>query len=425
MFQKNIVFLFLMIGLSVSAQQVLRGKVFSAIDHKPLAKASVFINSTSRSTYTNDEGEFAITSFLYPCQLVVSHINYKREVVELLQSSDSIIVELEKSEIRLDTLEVKLNEQNTSLKGSVKKLRNRRNENFNEFVKLFLGSDKWGKAAVIKNDPQLRFWHQIDTVYRSPDKSDTILLSLKKTLGNGYCWSKDSTQIIQYAEYLYANTLSGITMELPLLGYDVTIDLARFRVGELNDISKMDYAYYSCFVPRSDTLTISKKKIDQNRKEVYYNSTQHFFRSLFSHSLYKNGYLLAFDRLGYNWQSPEYRKYCKIDSLITRISDNTYLIKGLKNKRLNITYFCENNNVPLDLTREIRKNGSIHIPLGMYDETDNSYLEFQNDSCLVRADGIALNNDILIGGKMGVKSAGASLPIDYEPGIADEKKKQK
>lgn len=422
--------LFIVFSHSVFSQHIIIGKVVSSADQTPISHASVYINSTSKITYTDGKGQFTLTDFLVPCQLVISHVSYKLRTVEISESVNNMEVKLNERDIKLDTVEIQARDEDGIRlgKGSGKyKIRNRRRENYEEFVRYFLGSDKWGKAAILKDDPQLCFWHQTDTIYRTPDKSDTILLKYHKKLGDGYGWTNDSTKIFQSATNLHANTQSNIIMELPKLGYNVSIDMNDFCVGSINKQVRMTYAYYSCFLPRIDSIdNKNRDNIEQSRKEAYYNSAQHFFRSLFSHSSYKNGYLLAFDTGMYSWILPEKRKYCQIDSLISKVSTNTYAITGLKNKRINITYYCWNNNIPVDLTKEIRKNGSIHMPLNMYNEADNSYLFFQSDTCLVRTDGIALNNDILVGGRMGIKSAGASLPSDYEPAaIIDDKKEKK
>lgn len=421
--RKNCISLFILvltISQSIFSQHIILGKILSSKSNTPIAHASVYINSTSNITYTNDNGEFNLTGFLLPCQLVVSHLSYHRKIIIIDKNINEELIYLDESINMLDTITVGIEESG----GNKAKLKNKRTQNFKEFSEYFLGNDKWGKAAILEDNGQLKFWHHTDTVFRLPQKLDTVLLRYGKKLGNGYGWTKDSSMVFQYSQNLYANSESTITMKLPMLGYDVSIDLNEFMLGEIDGTVKMSYNYYSYFTPLKDSSSIKIAKIERNRKEVYYNSTKHFFHSLFNHKLYENGYLTAFDVAVYSWMAPQLRKYSSIDSLCVKFSKNIYAITGLKGKKINITYYGGNYNKPMNLTNFFKK-GALKIPLAMYNEDDNSYIVFQSDTCMVRTDGIAINNDIVIGGQMGHKATGATLPIDYEPVNTNEKNKQK
>lgn len=406
----------LIIATMVCSQNVIIGKIVSDKDKHPIQSVSVYINKSSKVTLSDAQGEFAFAGVLYPLELVVSCIGYERKVVNVLKDEGKLSIEMSELFTKLDTVEVEGSEgPEGSKKHGRKRLKNLRADNFSEFKTLFLGDDKWGRAAVLKDNPVLRFWHQVDTVFRAPEKSDYVLLKYKRKLGNGYSWTADSSMVYQYSNNLYASSGSSIMLELPLLGYDVALDLEQFYSGEIDEKRKLGFSYYSCFTPRKDTLAISKADVEKNRQEVYYNSSQHFFRSLFSHRLYENGYLVAFDSNGYDWTLPEHRKYVCLDSLLVKLSENTYAITGLKGKKLRITYMSKNRYEPINLNAKRSKQGERRIPWSSWSDNLNSFLLFRSDTCLVRKDGITTDNLIVVGGKMAEKLAGAMLPTDYLP----------
>lgn len=415
--------LFLVGGKSAFSQNVVIGEVVSAKDKTPVVKASVYINTTSKVTLSGSDGSFAFAGVLYPFELVVSCVGYERQIVNVTKDEGKIRVELNEYLTKLDTVDVTGSEAEVGAIDKKKKktrLKNMRAANFQEFKTCFLGDDRWGSAAVLKDNASLRFWHQVDTVFRAPEQSDFLLLKYHRKLGDGYAWTKDSSMVYQYSTNLYATSVAPIMMELPMLGYDVSLDLEQFHAGEMNEKRKIGYSYYSCFIPRKDTLTVAKAEVEQNRREVYYNSVPHFFRALLNHQLYENGYLVALDKNGYDWTMPENRKYISIDSLVVKLSENTYAITGLKGKTLRITYFSGKHNAPLNLNAKINKKGERRIPWSSYNRELSSSFIFHSDTCLVRKDGITSDNRIVIDGKMAEKLAGAILPIDYEPAVLNE-----
>ena len=70
--------------LNSRAQKLLRGVVIDAEKNKPVQNASVFLNTTSIGTLTNEEGNFSLTIPSGRYELIVSSIGYETYTQSLI-----------------------------------------------------------------------------------------------------------------------------------------------------------------------------------------------------------------------------------------------------------------------------------------------------------------------------------------------------
>ena len=136
--------LYFLFPLEVISQIYVAGTVTEAGSNNPVIYATIYINGTTIGTITNPEGRFSLDNVNPPCEIVISHISYDTEIIELKQNVDTV-------------LQIKLNPRDVELAVIEVKDKDLREENLNHFKKRFLGTDYWGKNAFILNDSVLVF----------------------------------------------------------------------------------------------------------------------------------------------------------------------------------------------------------------------------------------------------------------------------
>ena len=192
----------------------------------------------------------------------------------------------------------------------------------------------------------------------------------------------------------------------------VHLDLIKFKFTtplineETPDRSITNILGKSYYIP-IDSVSKRKARIyEKNRKAAYYNSRQHFYRSISQDELHENGYSI----IGEDGAS--------LDIYIIR-KDDYILISGLKGKRFYITYYCDLYGNPLTVSIDslsgnniIRKrNGAAAREYDIF----TSDIQFLNDQCIIRSTGSSPANSILFGGPIGEKRVGTTLPSNYFP----------
>ncbi|MCL3780418.1 carboxypeptidase-like regulatory domain-containing protein [Prolixibacteraceae bacterium JC049] len=357
----------------LNAQNFIIGRIIDAENGKPLPYSTVYQNGTSNGTISNGEGEFRLDKLEYPCDVVISHVGYETKLIQQQDpSEEQYVVKLRAKAVQLQ--EVKVRDKNY------------RKRNLQLFRKLFLGSDKFGKAAYIKNEDSIQFrWEYSERKIRmSGNHSYAFLKRLKITR-----WSEDRT--IAYYEvpsvmHVYCN--SPVQVHSPLLGYDVHVDLVQFAYGKRSGYCQFLGYYFFQSKPNSG------KEILENRKLAYFNSSQHFCRSLFQNKLGENGFQL-FKREG------DKATKINIDSYLHH-SDKGVEVVGCNKKHFTIGYFYNYKGYPTDLTQ---KKGRRYVSSDIY---------FLSDTCFILSNGIIPNNSISFTAVIGTKGLGAALPADYQ-----------
>lgn len=369
----RILILFLCCCSFVMAQQPLTGTVVSVPDHQPVERASVYIDGTSNGTYTNADGTFKLTPAQYPCKLIISHIGYTLLTCEL-KAPGNLAIFLEEKNISLGSITVKSNV-------------NKRAQNLKDFSEAFLGTDKWGKRAKIKNDSVLYFYHTTDSI-------------------------RDSTGHFMYAtDSLHAISRQPLEIELSLTGYTALIDIERFCVISNKNTVDCDMVIHTRFIPQTAKSKSQEKRFRNFRQEAYYNSQRHFLRSLFENSLSENGYTISGSFCEYKNKTTD---YVTLESFISRRTRSEIVIRSMKDKLVFVKYFDEQGDHPLNLTDTVYLKNK-HTIWQNYNQNNASRIIFKTDSCVIRRNGTMPAPFILFMGKFAEKRIGAIIPDDYSP----------
>ncbi|MDD2559987.1 MAG: carboxypeptidase-like regulatory domain-containing protein [Bacteroidales bacterium] len=360
-------FLIFCLGLSFPSfcQYTVKGLVLDSIHKKPIPYAMVFIEGSTKGTVTNDEGFFLIEDIPIPSSLVVNHISFQPQQFDI--------------DGHTRDMRIFLKEKNLQLSEVVVTDKNLRQNNVKEFCRCFLGNDYWGKMAILENDTVLRFQH-----FKIPVEDTSI---------NG-------RNPFNEFNIFYAFSEEPLIIDLPLLGYKLYVVLINFSVssnGFQSMNSSLGYYYYQPYVEASAS---KNKTYEKNRHSVYYNSGQHFCRSLYAGTLPQNGYRLIEKRA--DAKEKEMGPTVDLEVYLSPTSDNQRMIVGLAGKVYHILYYHKSDGSPRDLTQR-REAGLIK----------SSEIRLLRDTCLIRSDGSIPDNSIVFGGEISHKKAGASLPDDY------------
>ncbi len=370
----------LLFPLQVTSQIKITGTVTETESNNPVIYATIYVNGTTIGTITNPAGEFSLENVVPPCEIVISHVSYTAQIIEIKQNADTVLhIKLNPGDVELGVVEVKD--------------KNLREANLIHFKERFLGTDYWGKNAFIENDSVLVFRRE-----KVLNNNDVVLES--------EILAPDSNSIL-----FTVNTKGPLLVNLPLLGYKLHINLIHYK--ELQTGNDDEYRFHTLgyFYFQSEDES-SKRKTNRYRKkqiEAWYNSDRHFCHSLFNERLKENGYILYYyvinPETGF-WEKSEtgmwkpYEFDLK-DHLIR--TGNEVKIVGLKNRSFYIKYY-EKHNAPLNLNRNEGVSPQI------------SKIYFLKDTCTIRADGSRPDNSIMFGPEIGNKRVGAMLPYDFQPG---------
>ena len=255
---------------NVLAQNKLSGKVLDESNNFPLNGASVYFNNTSIGTVTNDKGEFHIPNAISG-EIIISSIGY-----------DRMIIKLQTSEFAGKSFTFKLGKKAAMLKDVLILPDATRKRYLKIFIENFLGITEEAARSSITNLSVINFSkaeeHGAFLAY-----ADTPLIILNKKLG----------YIIRFelVEF-YFNGRDGATSFYGFTRYE-----------EMGD----------------------KKRWVKNRRDTYYGSTLHFFRSFINNQLEQEHYhiqLVRADSLKQTSASGQIIGYKKIDvGLPTRLAD--------------------------------------------------------------------------------------------------------
>lgn len=386
-FMKSLLTLLLLLcPFLIFSQSRLSGIVIDDTSREPLVHTLVYLDGTSIGTITDDKGCFELKAVPVPSTLVISCLNYKPKTV-LIDGphSEQLIIKLQ--ERVFDLSEIRVSDKNMRVK------------NIRIFKEMFLGADKWGKNAVLNNDSVLQFDLHYDA--RKILLSNAIKEQLSKPeIKELYELEEGSdSAIFRELSVFKATALAPLLVDLPLLGYQLRIDLVDFSIKYTNGQSLCSFLGYYYFQPGSKKGT--SEKIKENRESVYYNSTQHFLRSLYDNALEQNGYQLGLLKQSRVKKFQQF-KTVSIRAHITYQPDEQMLLTGLKDSTYRIIFYGK-NGVPLNL-KDSKETA--------YSSSESNIL-FLSDSCRVTKDGIVPNSNVVFGGTISTKKVGTFLPNDY------------
>jgi hypothetical protein len=371
-------FLLTLASLTATAQSDLVGYLVDTDTGESIAFATVYINGTTSGAVTDDDGFFELEASDYPCELVVSHLNYQSTVFNFQEApAETLRLGITARKVDLQEVEVLDTDQ--------------RAKNLKEFLPNFLGMDELGEEASLKNPEALFFKRD----YIESKRPKSIRIDLNGTKVSG------PTKTIRYPLNLQASSRQQLLIEQPETGYVIHCDLIHFQLNYARGNQtpgSMTLGYYF-FEPMESRRDRQQRKWEKARREAYYNSQQHFLYALYHQQLREEGYLI-FERVSGVGESTQYRPFPLLEYL-RETPDSDRTIEGLEDKMLEIFYYPK--GVPGPNQNLLRGN------------PQRSLVRFMEDSCPFRANGTAPDTSIQFGGLIAEKKTGAMLPDNYRP----------
>lgn len=385
--RKFITILFCFITACVVGQKAIKGKIVDGKTGKPIEFATIYVNGTSIGTISNAVGQFVLTGFSPPGRIVFSHVGYKtREINGQEYLGKAVSISLEPRAIDITAITVPE--------------RNKREENLQLFRKEFLGDDYWGKNAKITNEYALTFnW----TYEKKQLQVFSEAVKQKLLQDNKVKWADDSLWAeTNFPLNLNVSASEPLQVELPLLGYVLHIDLLEFNYTYNKRLKGFTCGLLGYYYFKLHAQQKARSKISDNRSKAWYHSPQHFCRSLYQQQLKQNGYRIVKEVKNAEGKIQYHR--ILLDSLLT-YQKGFGQLAGLNQQKLHILWFHNRKGLPVSAGQHKARN-----PL-------QSSIYFQSDTCLIRADGIVPDNNIMFTPVIGAKKVGASLPANFLPQI--------
>ena len=391
--------LMVLIPATLFGQSTITGIVVDSLTMEPLPTATVYVNSTTLGTTTNNDGLFELKDVPFPCTVVFSFVGYHPQALDLTRNPGKLTIRL-KPNIELPEVVVSGKENMIS------------KEDLEYFRRMFLGDDQWGRNATIMNENVLMVDNQIKyTVFTRPAGRTSFR---RQYYTNDVVIVSDTyiDTIKVKKRYFKAWAYEPLIIDLPMLGYEVHVDLVKFEIESDNAQTQRDLLGYFYYKPYEKLKKRRAKSIQENRLKAYYGSTQHFLRSFAKNQLTENGYVLALPN-----QVKKGKKtistYLPVDinNYSISTSDNMMQVYGLNDKKFRVRYYHQMDGTPLNFRQ---KGKGIHL----YSE---SWIGLLKDTCTFLKNGITIDNNIQLTGDMTKRMVGASLPDDYFPPVDEIK----
>ncbi len=231
---------------SAQTNNFLRGKVVDAASQSSIANCSVFINSTSRGTVTNQKGEFILQNLPEgKHQLIISSIGYQTFVFEY--SSAQLPLELN----------VSLKEKTTDLSEIT----------IEPDVKN--GWRIWGKTFLIN------FIGSTENANECSIKNISVL---------HFRFSKKANRLTVVAD-------EPLIIENKALGYSIKYQLEQFYCDFHSQVSL--YLGFPLFTEMSTSRKKKERQWEEKRKEAYLGSVMHFMKSIYANKVQQQGFNLV------------------------------------------------------------------------------------------------------------------------------------
>jgi hypothetical protein len=366
------------------SQTSLKGRVVDMVTNQPLDYATVYVNSTTNGTVTNQEGYFELKNIEFPAQIVVSHVSYDSYTFEMKHELPETVYKLKERSFELNEVLV------TDV--------NKRKQNLKLFIENFLGTDKWGKNAKILNSDILIFdWkyekRKVPPYLVKTAKKNKHINNLKYDRDSNFYYTPFPKKMIVYAK-------EPLKISLPALGYQLRYDMVSFKY----EFSKKWNSYYCQYVGYNYFEEVKFANFAdslnavQNRQEAFYNSPQHFLRAIYNKELKQNGYRLI-NRIVTPAGKERLQRF-STDSLI--LKDEKFAdIYNLKDRDIRILYYVKHGK-PVNLLKD-------KSPIVI-----QSSVKFLDDVCRIRSNGTTSGESIVFGTEIGNKKIGALLPDNYK-----------
>jgi len=233
-------FLFLLLGLVSHGQITVKGIVLDAQRNTPISNASVFLNTTSVGTVTNEQGNFSLAIPNGKYELVVSSIGYETNAQSISSTASSFItIKLKLKTELMETVIIEPYEKDGWKKwGSF-------------FIESFIGTSSLANNCQIKNIQVIRFRN-----------------------------SRQRNELSAYAN-------EPLIIENKALGYTIRYQLEMFKYDF--NTKYLTYAGYPFFQPMKGSIG-KQRRWENSRKEAYFGSIMHFMRAVYRNKIIDEGF---------------------------------------------------------------------------------------------------------------------------------------
>jgi hypothetical protein len=234
--------LFFLLCSSLKAQTTITGVISDSLNN-PVISASVYLSKTTIGTLTDNKGVYALfipEEGVY--ELTASCVGYKSasQLINANGRNQTINIKLSVNLILLNEVTVRSKGKN-------------RLRNYTQFVKLFIGETTNSQSCRIINPDDLH-------LFRNNENNILTGFSVKP-----------------------------LQIENRALGYSILYDLSDFSYNPETEIFRFGGNYY--FQPLTGNSR-NNKMWTRNRLSAFYGSRMHFFRSIFSDSVYRENFRL-------------------------------------------------------------------------------------------------------------------------------------
>lgn len=377
--------LFLFADASRAQTRFLKGIVLDETTNEPLAFATVFFNTTTKGTNTDQDGKFRIEVDPRFDELVISYLGYHPL---------SYKVSTDKLDAQYTFRLVPQAQQIEEVEITAKRDRNWYT-NLAIFKREFIGRSTFSEKVELENPEVLYF------------------VTDKNSAG------------------IEAKARGPLILQNKALGYKVEYTLEQFHYDESRQ------RVFILGYPRFELLSGNnrkEKRWQRNRKRAYYGSTTHFLKTLYSQRLEEEGYQVRKlfrdslpDHLIDAGHSNENQN--RISNILTKanVSKVQYLDKNLHDYKTEIKrigdslYLSFPEYWQVVYTREREDFGYVNV--GEY-RTDRGTADRQTSVMSLTKEGIYINEyglpddplALFFEGYWAFEKMGVLLPLDYEPG---------
>jgi hypothetical protein len=378
-----VVLIFILLPVLLPAQITLTGQLRDSLTGDPISFATVYLDGTSTGDVTSDDGAFTLGPVSLPATLVVSHLNYHNQTINLTTDPSG-------------PLNIQLRSREEVLAGVEVKDQDLRAKNIKEFRRLLLGTDDWGDNSSFLNGEVVNF----DRDYVEKElkvNNDYMRQKLVERDRADARWSIDGqSYFFTDPVNLKATTRSALSIRLPHLGYTVRMDLnsflAEYRSGRM--------AYLGTFFFQPDDRL--RPRYLKNRQRAYWGSPMHFARSLLADSLAGNGFKVVEIIKDPN-TGKEATADVTLGSYLKPTPAGFHELAGLAGREFAVLYYGDNQFRPLPEKKWRRA------------QPVQSRFIVESNRCLILPGGAFGDAGIAFSGNMGTRGLAWILPQDYVP----------
>ena len=374
-------------------QSTIRGVVVDSLTQEPLASATVYVNGTTQGTGTDNDGRFELKDVVFPATVVFSFVGYQTQALDLTRNPGTLTIRLRTNDVLPEVV----------VSGKANKISKKDLEYFRE---MFLGDDRWGKRATIKNENVVMVDNSYETSYytRRIGKGSYSIRNVYNNIEEKLEVYDDTVKVV--TKVFSAWAYEPLIIDLPLLGYELYVDLVKFTVEQTNAVVHSDMLGYFYYKPYDNVSKRQAKSIEENRKRAYYGSSQHFLKSFADNRLAENGYVLSLpSTIVKGKRNIPVDLPVDIGKYSAVIGDDNIKVSGLKEKNLKIKYYHRSDDSPFDFSENVKG-------IRLYSESGITFLE---DECFFSKEGIVRDNSIRFTGEISKRRVAACLPDDYLP----------